>query len=115
MNRSRYHWTAATDASLSMADAQALLKGYEAELSVAVSNSPKMTVIAGAPEALAQVLAKLEAKGVFWRRVKVDVASHSPQVDGLLEELTAQLGDVKPKKLGVAFEGSRIGHGALRR
>ncbi|WP_158624963.1 type I polyketide synthase [Corallococcus terminator] len=82
---------------LSRAETEAALRGYEDRLSVAVSNSPRSTVVAGSPEALAEVLAVLEARGVFCRRVKVDVASHSPQVEPLREELLAALGDLRPR------------------
>jgi myxalamid-type polyketide synthase MxaE and MxaD len=39
----------------------------------------------------------LEEEGVFCRRVKVDVASHSPQMDVLREELLEALKEVKPQ------------------
>ena len=45
----------------------------------------------GVPGPLAEVLAGLEAQGVFCRMIKVDVASHSPQMDPLREELVAGL------------------------
>ncbi len=79
---------------LSLAEAEAELAGYESLLSVAVSNGSRSTVISGEPEALEEVLTKLEARKVFCRRVKVDVASHSPQVDPLLEDLSEALTDV---------------------
>jgi acyl transferase domain-containing protein/acyl carrier protein len=76
---------------LSMDAAQAALAGHEQSLSIAVSNSARSTVIAGDNAALDDVLAMLERRGVFCRRVKVDVASHSPQVDPLLADLVATL------------------------
>ncbi|AKT40597.1 type I polyketide synthase [Chondromyces crocatus] len=82
---------------LSFEAAEAALAGYEDRLSVAVSNSPRATVLSGDPEALGQVMARLEGQGVFCRRVKVDVASHSPQVDPLEEELTRGLRDLRPQ------------------
>lgn len=66
------------------------------DLSIAVSNGPRSTVIAGNPTTLAELLLELEAKGIFCRRVNVDVASHSPQVDALRDELLAELRDIKP-------------------
>ena len=41
----------------------------------------------GEPAAVEALLVELEAQGVFCRRVNVDVASHSPQVDGLRRPL----------------------------
>ncbi|HEY3998702.1 MAG TPA: acyltransferase domain-containing protein, partial [Candidatus Xenobia bacterium] len=82
---------------LSMAEAQERLAGLEDRLSVAVSNSPRSTVLSGAPEALDELLPRLEAEGVFCRRIKVDVASHSPQMDPLRDDLLAALKEVRPQ------------------
>ncbi|HEX4382373.1 MAG TPA: SDR family NAD(P)-dependent oxidoreductase [Myxococcales bacterium] len=81
---------------LSLAEAQAALAGYEERLAVAVSNSPRQTVISGEPSALGGLLRGLESKGIFCRRVRVDVASHSPQVDPLRGELLTALASVRP-------------------
>lgn len=82
---------------LSVADAEQALAGHEHLISVAVSNSPGSTVLSGDPEALAIVVKGLEEHGVFCRQVKVDVASHSPQMDALRDDLLASLGDVTPR------------------
>lgn len=81
---------------LSMEEAGARLVGLEDRLSVAVSNSPRSSVISGDPEALQQVMAELERDKVFCRLVKVDVASHSPQMDPLAQELVADLAGLAP-------------------
>ena len=83
---------------LSSDEAQAALAGHEDRLSVAVSNGPRSTVISGDPVALERVLAALTAREVFCRPVKVDVASHSPQVDVLRDALLEQLGGLAPRK-----------------
>ncbi|WP_194821509.1 type I polyketide synthase [Micromonospora sp. S-DT3-3-22] len=82
---------------LSAADAQAALAGHEHLVSVAVSNSPTSTVLSGDPQALATIVAGLDERGVFCRQVRVDVASHSPQMDQLRDDLLADLGDVTPR------------------
>lgn len=76
---------------LSRADTESRLRGLESQVSVAVCNSPTSTVISGDPTVVAQVLAGLEKDGVFARLVKVDVASHSPQMDPLAAELVDSL------------------------
>ncbi len=91
---------------LSIADAEAALLGYEDRLSVAVSNSPSSTVLSGEPAALSKVLAALEAKGVFCRRVKVDVASHSPQVDPLRDDIMAALSQLVPLETTVPMHST---------
>ncbi|MCB9450588.1 MAG: type I polyketide synthase [Anaerolineaceae bacterium] len=82
---------------LSMEETAALLHGYESQLSIAVSNSPRSTVISGDPTALEGVLDTLRAQNIFCRRVKVDVASHSPQMEPLRAELVKSLSGLKPR------------------
>ncbi|MDI1477094.1 type I polyketide synthase [Polyangium sp. y55x31] len=94
---------------LPMAEAEAAIVGYEQKLGVAVSNGPRATVLSGDPAALEEVLGGLEKRGVFCRRVKVDVASHSPQVDPLREELLAALHDVRPAEARIAMRSTVTG------
>ena len=94
---------------LTLGEAEEALSGYEGRLGVAVSNGPRSTVLSGDPEALEEVLAALEKRGVFCRRVKVDVASHSPQVDPLQEDLRAALADVRPRKALIAMRSTVTG------
>lgn len=82
---------------LSLAEAEELLDGYRDRLSIAVSNSPRSTVLSGDPAALAEVMEKLSARNVFCRPVKVDVASHSPQMDPLRDDLLAALAGLQPQ------------------
>lgn len=91
---------------LSMADAEQRLAGREALLSVAVSNSPRSCVVSGDPVALQALLAELEGDGVFCRLVKVDVASHSPQMDVPSTELVAELHDLMPHVAGVPIHST---------
>ncbi len=94
---------------LSRPEAELALQGYEAQLSVAVCNSPRSTVVAGDPSALAEVLARLESRGVFCRRVKVDFASHSPQVDPLRKDLLEALTTLAPREAGVPMRSTVTG------
>ena len=65
-------------------------------VAVAVSNGPRASVLSGDVEALDRIVATLTARGVYCRPVKVDVASHSPQVDVLRDDLLTQLALVQP-------------------
>jgi NADPH:quinone reductase-like Zn-dependent oxidoreductase/aryl carrier-like protein len=94
---------------LPWAEATAALTGYEDRLSVAVSNSARSTVLSGDPAALAEVLAVQESRGVFCRRVKVDVASHSPQVDTLRDELLAELAGLRPRRATIPMRSTVTG------
>ena len=77
--------------ALPMEQAQEVLKGRAAHVSVAVSNSPRSTVLSGDPGVIEEILDGLRAKDIFCRLVKVDVASHSPQMDQLTDELHCAL------------------------
>ncbi len=83
---------------LTLDEARAAIIGLEDRLSVAASNSPRSTVLSGEVQALTQVLETLEASHVFCRRVKVDVASHSPQMEPLREELLHALEGLAPRR-----------------
>ncbi|NTX50379.1 SDR family NAD(P)-dependent oxidoreductase [Myxococcus sp. CA039A] len=82
---------------LGLEEARAALTGYEARLSVGVSNSARSTVLSGDTEALEALLPTLEGRGIFCRRVKVNVASHSPQMDSLKDDLLRVLEGLAPQ------------------
>jgi thioester reductase-like protein len=94
---------------LSLEQAGAAIAGREGKLGVAATNGPRSSVLSGEPEALAQVLSELEQRAVFCRRVKVDVASHSPQVDSLLDELLVALADLTPRPAQVPMRSTVTG------
>jgi len=63
---------------------------------VAVVASPTSTVIGGATGPVRELVAGWEEREIMAREVAVDVASHSPQVDPILDELTDVLTDLEP-------------------
>jgi epothilone polyketide synthase D len=77
-------------------EAEQLLSGFEEKVSVAVCNSPRSTVLAGDPKTLNEIVDGLERDEIFCRWVRVDVASHSPQMDPLMGDLSLALADVQP-------------------
>jgi len=88
---------------LSMADAQVRIGTRTDRVAVAVGNSPRSSVISGEPAAVDAILAECEREGVFCRRVKVDVASHSPQMDAPAAQLREELADLAPMAENVAL------------
>lgn len=88
---------------LSVDDATAAIVGFEDRLAVAVSNSRRSTVLSGDPAALDAVIERLERRDVFCRLVRVDVASHSPQMDVLQGDLARALKGIKPTDGSVPF------------
>ncbi|HEX5496862.1 MAG TPA: type I polyketide synthase [Mycobacteriales bacterium] len=83
--------------ALPMNEAERVIDPYLDRVSVAVSNSPTSTVLSGDPAALDELRELLGARNVFCRPVKVDVASHSPQVDPLRDDLLAELAGIAPR------------------
>ncbi|MET7683033.1 SDR family NAD(P)-dependent oxidoreductase [Streptomyces sp. NPDC005423] len=79
------------------------------DVDVAVSNGPRRTIISGRTPAVEKVLAELTERDVFARIVKVDVASHSSQVDPLLDALRAALASVRPRKGHVPLRSTVTG------
>ncbi|MCC5578825.1 SDR family NAD(P)-dependent oxidoreductase [Microtetraspora sp. AC03309] len=65
---------------------------------LAVINAPTSCVIAGEPEEIDPILHDLDAEGIFGRRVQVDFASHSPQMDPLREPLLKLLAPLRPRQ-----------------
>ena len=94
---------------LSMDEARQALAGREQSLSIAVSNSPRSTVIAGDTAALDALLGELEAREVFCRRIKVNVASHSPQMDPLRADLLSALEGLTPRAAVRPFHSTVMG------
>ncbi len=78
-------------------EAQRVLAGYEDRLSVAGNNSPKACVLSGDPDALREVLESLDKRGVFQRQLRIEVASHSPQMGPLRDELLGLLDGLAPR------------------
>lgn len=61
---------------------------------VSVVASPQSTVIGGTSDTVRDLIARWEQRDVMAREVAVDVASHSPQVDPILDDLAAALADI---------------------
>ncbi|MEV4054636.1 type I polyketide synthase, partial [Amycolatopsis sp. NPDC049688] len=72
-------------------------------LSIAAVNGPAAVVVSGAPAALDALVAACEADGVRAKRIPVDYASHSAQVEQLRAELLDVLAPIRPRAGDIAF------------
>lgn len=81
---------------LSAQEARRAIAPHGGRVCIAAENAPTGTVLAGHEKELAQVEEELGARGVFCRRVKVNVASHSPLMDEIRDDLTAELAHLSP-------------------
>lgn len=70
---------------------------------VAVVASPTSTVIGGDAQTVHELIAGWEQQDVMARAVAVDVASHSPQVDPILDRLQQALADLTPMPPTIPF------------
>ncbi|MDH6133801.1 candicidin polyketide synthase FscB [Kitasatospora sp. MAA4] len=90
---------------------------WDERLSVAAVNGPSSVVVSGEPEALAELLAGCEGDGVRARRIPVDYASHSAQVERIEQELLTVLAPIAPRSADIPFystlEGAPIDTAAL--
>ncbi|MFJ3792508.1 SDR family NAD(P)-dependent oxidoreductase, partial [Kitasatospora sp. NPDC090091] len=89
--------------------AEELVAAFDGRVSVAAVNGPASVVVAGEPGALDEIVAECEADGVRARRVAVDYASHSVQVEAIEEELGNVLASLRPVSGSVPFYSTAVG------
>ncbi|HEY6880607.1 MAG TPA: type I polyketide synthase [Polyangiales bacterium] len=90
-------------------EVEQLLARQHSALSVAGVNTPDSTLVSGESAAIDTFVASREKHGIFCRRIDVDYASHSAQMDGLLEELRAKLADLRPRDSQVPMVSTLLG------
>jgi len=99
---------------LSIEEARRVLVDSEDRVSIAVSNGPTSTVLSGDPAALAAILDQLQRRDIFCRMVKVDFASHSPQMEPLRADLLQALEGLQPRAESVPIYSTvtgQVSHG----
>ncbi|MET8850309.1 type I polyketide synthase, partial [Amycolatopsis sp. NPDC004625] len=72
-------------------------------LSIAAVNGPSAVVVSGESDALDELVKSCEADGIRAKRVPVDYASHSVQVEQLRDELLDVLAPITPRRSEIAF------------
>jgi acyl transferase domain-containing protein/acyl carrier protein len=94
---------------LSLEQAEIVISDYRDRVSISVSNSPNSTVLSGDPAALTEILTQLEQRGIFGRLVNVNVASHSPQMDALRDDLLNILAHIRPRPSSIPIYSTVTG------
>ena len=93
-------------------EVRALIASWSARISVAAINGPRTTVVAGEAAALDELMARCDADDIRARRIPVDYASHSAQVNRLAPAISRALGVIEPRTYDVAIispvTGARI-------
>ncbi|OBH56511.1 type I polyketide synthase [Mycobacterium sp. E2479] len=70
---------------------------------LAVVASPHSSVIGGAARTVRELVAGWEERDLVAREIAVDVASHSPQVEPILDELVGVLAEIEPRTPELPF------------
>ncbi len=95
--------------ALSAGEAERRIAGFDGRVAVAAVNAPSVTVVAGEPEALQELLSVCEREGVRARRIAVDYASHTPQVEAIRARLLEELAPIRPVAGEVPFYSTATG------
>ncbi|MFJ6677441.1 SDR family NAD(P)-dependent oxidoreductase, partial [Actinosynnema sp. NPDC091369] len=92
---------------LSAEQAATHLARWGGRLTVAVVNAPGSVVVSGDDDALDELLA--EAGDIRARRLPVDYAAHSAQVEAIRDRLLADLADIAPTSGAIPFHSAVTG------
>ncbi|MFI0233373.1 type I polyketide synthase [Streptomyces sp. NPDC017086] len=95
--------------ALDEAGATRLLARWQGRLSVAAVNSPSSVVVSGETGALDELLEHCAAEEIRARRIPVDYASHSAQVEEVRDTLLSELRDITPRRPHTAFRSTVTG------
>ncbi|UXA05688.1 type I polyketide synthase [Mycobacterium sp. SMC-2] len=75
---------------------------------LSVVASPTSTVVGGDAQAIRDLVAAWQEQDVMAREVAVDVASHSPQVEPILDELIEALAGLEPREPEVPYYSATL-------
>jgi polyketide synthase 12/myxalamid-type polyketide synthase MxaB/epothilone polyketide synthase D len=86
-----------------------LLKNYNDELVIAGSNTRGSAIVSGSSAAIERILADLQAQDIFARKVRIDYASHSPQMEDVCPELLKEIRNISPHAANVPLYSTVLG------
>jgi acyl transferase domain-containing protein/D-arabinose 1-dehydrogenase-like Zn-dependent alcohol dehydrogenase len=92
--------------SLSREQVENELVSRRGSVEVAGSNSPTTTILSGDREAVVEIVANFEARGIFARCLDVDFASHCFQMDPLLDSFREGIEGIKPGPALIPFDST---------
>ncbi len=95
--------------SLPAGELSELLAPYGERLSLAAANGPRAQAVSGEPEAIAELLGACEGQGVRARRIAVDYAAHSAQIEQLEEELLEAFAPISPQSSEIPLHSTLTG------
>jgi len=100
-----------TAVGLDAAAAQGLLQdlGLLPGLCLSGVNSPRGVTVAGGEDGLDRLEAALAGRGVFYKRLDLDYAFHSPAMDGIEAGIKQALAGLQPGKAAIPFYSTVTG------
>src|SRR5262249_51950665 len=90
-------------AGVSVVEARKVIGADGARVQIAVLNSPNLVTLSGDTEPLEHIAAKLEKAGRFTRRLRIQYAFHTHQMDPIKEELLQALAHIEPQRSQMPF------------
>ncbi len=84
-------------AGISAQDARQWLRGLEDEVAIAAVNGPSSITVSGSESAIHELFDRFTEAKIFCRKLKVEYAFHSPQMEPVREELLRSLRHLRPK------------------
>jgi thioester reductase-like protein len=96
-------------AGLSAEAARALVAPWGDALALAAINGPSSVSISGDADAVAEIAAELERRGVFCRQVPVEYAFHSAHMEAVREPLLMALEGLAPRQSELPFYSTVLG------
>ncbi|PJN27783.1 type I polyketide synthase [Kitasatospora sp. CB02891] len=82
---------------------------WDGRLTVAVVNAPGSVVVSGDLDALDELLTACEADGIRARRLPVNYAAHSVQVEAIRDQLLTDLAEISPRSAAIPFYSTVTG------
>jgi amino acid adenylation domain-containing protein len=96
--------------ALSAADTTHAIDGKADRIFIASLNGPSSTTVSGDAEAIDGFVASLAMKGIFAKRLDVDLAFHSPAMDFPRRKLTETLAGLAPSDTSIPLISTVTGH-----
>ncbi|WP_181029824.1 SDR family NAD(P)-dependent oxidoreductase, partial [Mycobacterium kansasii] len=90
--------------------AQELLAPFGSRISIAAVNGPSAVVVSGEVAALEELIQVCAGRELRTRRIEVDYASHSAEVEAIQDQLVAALAGIEPRSSRTVFFSSITGN-----
>ncbi len=88
---------------VSAAEAEFSINSHHDVVQVGAVNSPSMVTLAGEVTAVEALAAHFEADGKFVRRLPINYAFHSYQMDSIQTDLLSELAEIQPRSATIPF------------